>query len=924
MVKTYLRYEAAAAFGVVVSSGSNIVYDASGRLLLAPALEDCLLWNIKQGTAVKTLSAPASSSSSGAQGAKPEVTAIARPYVESSQVAVGYASGAVRLWDVGKEGGACDVALTGHRGAVTALRYNRASGLLASGGKDTDVVVWDTVAEAGLFRLRGHRDQVTDVVFVERVRCLVSASKDTLVRVWDLDTQHCVQTLVAHRCEVWSLDVDPAQRLLVTGAADAHMRAFSISAPDADGRGGGSVLAPLGSVARQSAEKALTVRFNASGTLLGCQSAGKVVELYRGEETAAKKAKRRLKRKREREQQQPLQSHAEQEGDTAVAENLTTAADELALLHVVRTKHKIRSFAFSPRKGGGGVEATLALGLADNSIEVYEVSTPSGAGASAAHARVHVLCQAGHRSDIRALALSPDSLLLLSCSHNSLKVWNPMTGVCLRSMDSGYGLSTLFIPNTLVGTKGGALEVYDVAAAQQLSVLSDAHAGAVWSLAPTPDGSGFASASADQSVKFWQYELQAASGTSEGGKGVGVANVRTLQMTDDVLCIRYSPDGKYIAVALLDSTIKVFFADTLKFFVSLYGHKLPVLCMDISADGALLVSGSADKNVKLWGLDFGDCHKSLFAHADSVMQVQFVANTHYFFSAGKDKLLKYWDGDKFEHLLTLEGHHAELWAMCISPGGEYVFTGSHDRSIRRWERTDEAFFVEEERESRLEALFEAPMEDSAGDGGGEAAARAGAAGRRTVEAVSAADSILEALDLAEQQQQQDTAADAATRLRGMEPSEYVLSAICSVRSSDLEQALLTLPFADALKLLQHAHAWLHQGIRVESAVRTGVLLLRIHAAQLVATPAARTTLVALHAVLRRSMQGQKDAMGYNLAAMAHLQRLLTVRSQAPFADVSRKIMDVRTKLAKGRESIVAEKRREKVRKKRGQYKKEGL
>lgn len=56
--------------------------------------------------------------------------------------------------------------------------------------------------------------------------------------------------------------------------------------------------------------------------------------------------------------------------------------------------------------------------------------------------------------------------------------------------------------------------------------------------------------------------------------------------------------------------------DSLKFFLSLYGHMLPVLCMDISSDGDLIVTGSADKNLKIWGLDFGDCHKSLFAHAN--------------------------------------------------------------------------------------------------------------------------------------------------------------------------------------------------------------------------------------------------------------------------------------------------------------------
>ncbi len=37
----------------------------------------------------------------------------------------------------------------------------------------------------------------------------------------------------------------------------------------------------------------------------------------------------------------------------------------------------------------------------------------------------------------------------------------------------------------------------------------------------------------------------------------------------------------------------------MKFFLSLYGHKLPVLCMDISSDSTLLLTGSSDKNIKV-------------------------------------------------------------------------------------------------------------------------------------------------------------------------------------------------------------------------------------------------------------------------------------------------------------------------------------
>ena len=53
-----------------------------------------------------------------------------------------------------------------------------------------------------------------------------------------------------------------------------------------------------------------------------------------------------------------------------------------------------------------------------------------------------------------------------------------------------------------------------------------------------------------------------------------MTHVRTLKMTEDVLAVKYSPNGRFLAVALLDSTVKVFYADTLKFFLSLYGHKV--------------------------------------------------------------------------------------------------------------------------------------------------------------------------------------------------------------------------------------------------------------------------------------------------------------------------------------------------------------
>eukprot|EP00898_Chlorokybus_atmophyticus_P008490 jgi/Chlat1/8642/Chrsp87S00661 len=940
MVKAYLRYEAGEAWGVLASPSAPLTYDPTGKLLVTGGLENALVWNVKLATVIRTLT-PLTAGASSATGAPvAEVTAMTHAPA-GTQVAIGYSDGTVRVWDTVK--GSCDVVLTGHKKAVTALRYNASGAILASGGSDTRVVLWDVAGEQGLARLQGHKDQITDLAFLHsdedrsNSTRLISSSKDSQLKrhaalqVWDLNTYHCIQTVVGHRGEVWSLDVDPAERRVLTGSVDPDLRAFSI---DRDSEGEANVdennlLQPFGEIRRQNTtDRVSAVRYSRDGSYVGCQAAGKTLELYRvrSKDEILRKAKRRKRRKREKGKKGGEGDEVDKEEDD---EPGVSAADELELLTVIRTKTKVRSFSFCPSPSRKGAVLEVALALHNNSLEVWAVRS----GAKEAE-KVQTLDQQGHRTDVRAVVLSSDDSLLVSLSHSAVKVWNPQTTACLRSMDSGYGLCGTFVPgdkHVVVGTREGSLEVYDVGAGEQLAKLP-AHSGAVWGIAPLPDGSGLISGSADKDVKFWEYELLHDEATRV--KRLGLRHVRTLTMSEDVLSVRVSPDGKLMAVALLDATIKVFFTDSLKFFLSLYGHKLPVLCMDISSDGQLLATGSADKNVKIWGLDFGDCHKSLFAHNDSVMQarvmlplyvtlqvdgmllinyrVKFVRNTHYMFTVGKDKMVKYWDADKFELLLTLPGHHAEVWALAISYNGDFIVTGSHDRSIRRWDRTEEPFFVEEEREKRLETLFEEGIEDDRGVAARVEGGEVVIAGQRTRGTVTAADSIIEALELvtAERKRQEDYIKDSVNRrlaplppnplLLGLSPSQYVLKVVAGVRSSDLEQALLVLPFTVALELLKYLAQWASAGDSVELVCRVSSLLLRLHHAQLSTTPAARQALSDLHASLRPAVAKLKDTLGFNLAAINHMQRLLAARSLTMFGDAADRVKAIRQKAAKSK------------------------
>lgn len=127
---------------------------------------------------------------------------------------------------------------------------------------------------------------------------------------------------------------------------------------------------------------------------------------------------------------------------------------------------------------------------------------------------------------------------------------------------------------------------------------------------------------------------------------------RKLDVQETVLCVRTSSDMKLVAAGLMDSTIKIFYFDTLKFHLSLYGHSLPVVALDISSDNTLLVSCSGDKTVRVWGMDFGDCHCSM-AHEDGLVGCNFLDRTHHVVSLAKETLNIY-DADIHQRIQTVK------------------------------------------------------------------------------------------------------------------------------------------------------------------------------------------------------------------------------------------------------------------------------
>lgn len=296
-----------------------------------------------------------------------------------------------------------------------------------------------------------------------------------------------------------------------------------------------------------------------SGTMLVCQAANKTIELfniYQGSDITRRK-NRRIKRAKKKQEEK---GNTENDIIPEIPDFFVT--DEIAPGYQIKAGHKVSSCSFSP------VQPQLLLGLSNNSLMLYDLQEDSAEQSSE-------ITLPGHRSDVRSLALSSDDSLLVSTSQDLTKIWNIHSRTPIRTIESGYGLCSCFLPGNrhiLIGTKEGTLELYDVSSGDLLEEI-EAHKGEVWSMSLQPDKKGLVSGGADKQLKFWEFEIQR---NEYGQRLLTLVHTKTVTMEDDILCCVFSNDMKFLAVALLDNTVKVFHADTMNFFLSLYGHKVSI------------------------------------------------------------------------------------------------------------------------------------------------------------------------------------------------------------------------------------------------------------------------------------------------------------------------------------------------------------
>lgn len=160
---------------------------------------------------------------------------------------------------------------------------------------------------------------------------------------------------------------------------------------------------------------------------------------------------------------------------------------------------------------------------------------------------------------------------------------------------------------------------------------------------------------------------------------------------DSLYAADLSPDGKTLATAGYDKSVRLWNSETGAMRHSLVGHNQPIYDLDFSPDGATLVSASGDETLKVWDVASGERLDTLSQPLGEQFVARFTPDGNWIVGGGADNRIRVWrfvsKGEaKINPLVVARfAHEGAINAIDFSVDGKWMITASEDRMLKAWD-----------------------------------------------------------------------------------------------------------------------------------------------------------------------------------------------------------------------------------------------